>query len=148
MNINLSDQLKIRKLLNHQGILEMNEYFKINDDTLLVVNENVSGLTLYRKVIIQNQSLSEIDCSIIIFALLDTINYCSDKGIVFSNLNPFNIIYEHPSVNDILKLMNFQTAVMINQNLDNFELIEKKESSKEALSYKGQSVILNKLSSF
>ena len=54
MNINLSDQLKIRKLLNHQGILEMNEYFKINDDTLLVVNENVSGLTLYRKVIIQN----------------------------------------------------------------------------------------------
>ena len=134
-------------MLDHPGILDLQQTFSVNNDILLLVNELIEGNSVFKKIQASKTAMNELDTFQIVNGILEIIKYTQEIGIILLNLNPFNILYEHPSINDCFKIINYATAVQIPDDVKSIQNLYVSDDTVEpCLSFKGQSTKLYSLS--
>lgn len=111
-------EMSILKNLDHPNILKLFEVFE-DQQKYQLVTEYCFGGELFDEIL-KIGCFSEKNAATIIEQVLLAVSYCHQIGVVHRDLKPENILIDKEQ-NNILKVIDFGTAVIYNKNTDLLE---------------------------
>ncbi|CAK66870.1 unnamed protein product (macronuclear) [Paramecium tetraurelia] len=105
----LYNELNILKILNHQGLPKLVEFFRTNN-TYYIVMEKIEGQKLSRLNSTKKQQLSLIQIQSIIIECLKILQYLEQIQVIHRDIQPDNIIYDQKLQTASVRLIDFAKA--------------------------------------
>ena len=110
----LFNEINNLKDLDHPNILKMYEFFE-DEKRYYIVTDICKGGELFDEIVARGK-FSEQDASMLIKQVLGCINYCHSNHIVHRDLKPENILLEQNKEFDQIKIIDFGTSLVFDEN--------------------------------
>lgn len=110
----LFNEINNLKDLDHPNILKMYEFFE-DEKRYYIVTDICKGGELFDEIVARGK-FSEQDASMLIKQVLSCINYCHVNHIVHRDLKPENILLEQNKEFDQIKIIDFGTSLVFDEN--------------------------------
>ena len=101
----LQSEIEILKIIDHPGVIKINEVFD-SKKYILIVMEFVEGGELFERIV-KKKIFSEYSASKIIKQLLESVAYLHELGILHRDIKPENILLTDDSDIPNIKLADF-----------------------------------------
>jgi len=108
------NEINILKDLDHPNILKMYEFFE-DEKRYYIVTDICKGGELFDEILARGK-FSERDASLLMKQVLSCINYCHKNHIVHRDLKPENILLEQNKEFDQIKIIDFGTSLIVEEN--------------------------------
>lgn len=108
------NEINILKDLDHPNILKMYEFFE-DEKRYYIVTDICKGGELFDEIVARGK-FSERDASLLMKQVLSCINYCHQNHIVHRDLKPENILLEQNKEFDQIKIIDFGTSLIVEDN--------------------------------
>jgi len=108
------NEINILKDLDHPNILKMYEFFE-DEKRYYIVTDICKGGELFDEIVAR-QKFTERDASMLMKQVLSCINYCHQNHIVHRDLKPENILLEQNREFDQIKIIDFGTSLVVDEN--------------------------------
>ena len=110
----LFNEINNLKDLDHPNILKMYEFFE-DEKRYYIVTDICKGGELFDEIVARGK-FSEQDASMLIKQVLSCVNYCHTNHIVHRDLKPENILLEQNKEFDQIKIIDFGTSLVFDEN--------------------------------
>jgi len=110
----LFNEINNLKDLDHPNILKMYEFFE-DEKRYYIVTDICKGGELFDEIVARGK-FSEQDASMLVKQVLSCINYCHSNKIVHRDLKPENILLEQNKEFDQIKIIDFGTSLVFDEN--------------------------------
>ena len=110
----LFNEINNLKDLDHPNILKMYEFFE-DDKRYYIVTDVCKGGELFDEIVARGK-FTEQDASMLMKQVLGCINYCHSNKIVHRDLKPENILLEQNKEFDQIKIIDFGTSLVFDEN--------------------------------
>lgn len=110
----LMEEINILRSLDHPNIIRVYEFFEDNK-RFYIVMEQCSGGELFEEIL-KRQNFGEPQAAIILQQLFSAVAYLHDNGIIHRDLKPENILLEESRDIMNIKVIDFGTAVRVDQS--------------------------------
>ena len=108
------NEINVLKDLDHPNILKMYEFFE-DEKRYYIVTDICKGGELFDEIVARGK-FSERDASVLMKQVLSCINYCHQNKIVHRDLKPENILLEQNKEFDQIKIIDFGTSLVVDEN--------------------------------
>ena len=110
----LMEEINILRTLDHPNIIRVYEFFE-DAKRFYIVMEQCNGGELFEEIL-KRQNFGENHAATILHQLFSTVAYLHDNNIIHRDLKPENILLEEKGDIMNIKLIDFGTAVRVDQN--------------------------------
>ena len=110
----LFNEINNLKDLDHPNILKMYEFFE-DEKRYYIVTDICKGGELFDEIVARGK-FSEKDAALLMKQVLSCINYCHSNKIVHRDLKPENILLEQNKEFDQIKIIDFGTSLVFDEN--------------------------------
>jgi len=110
----LFNEINNLKDLDHPNILKMYEFFE-DEKRYYIVTDICKGGELFDEIVARGK-FTEVDASMLMKQVLGCINYCHSNKIVHRDLKPENILLEQNKEFDQIKIIDFGTSLVFDEN--------------------------------
>ena len=110
----LFNEINNLKDLDHPNILKMYEFFE-DEKRYYIVTDICKGGELFDEIVARGK-FSERDAAMLMKQVLSCINYCHKNSIVHRDLKPENILLEQNKEFDQIKIIDFGTSLVFDEN--------------------------------
>jgi len=104
-------EIEILKIVCHPNVIKLYEIFETQDDVILIL-ELITGGELFDKII-ELQSYSERDASILVHQVISAVEHLHEKKVVHRDLKPENLLLSSNSLDAKIKLADFGLSAFI-----------------------------------
>lgn len=110
----LFNEINNLKDLDHPNILKMFEFFE-DEKRYYIVTDICKGGELFDEIVARGK-FTENDAAVLMKQVLSCINYCHSNKIVHRDLKPENILLEQNKEFDQIKIIDFGTSLVFDEN--------------------------------
>ena len=110
----LFNEINNLKDLDHPNILKMYEFFE-DEKRYYIVTDICKGGELFDEIVSRGK-FTENDAALLMKQVLSCINYCHKNKIVHRDLKPENILLEQNKAFDQIKIIDFGTSLVFDEN--------------------------------
>lgn len=107
-------EISILKSLRHPNIVRLVDSFE-DDNVIFIVLEHLSGGDFFDRIV-RKISYNEMEARDAVLCLLNGVKCCHDNKIVHRDIRPENIVLSTPESDSNVKLIDFGTAIKLNDD--------------------------------
>ena len=124
LNKEIIKQIELLKILNHQNIMNINEFYEGKNNVYFITEYYKNG-NLLNYCFRHSKQITESIISILLFQILSAINYCHKQKIIHRDLKLENIMISDKTISDFpfIKIIDFTTGKFIESEYEN-DIIE------------------------